>query len=75
MGGPLLRCLGLSGLGDAERRCVAKNMADRGVSRPVTVRQSEGITFVGLDGEGFSPLEIKHYEMAAIDALSDEFGA
>ncbi len=66
--------LGLSELGDAERRFVAKDVADRAVSRPVRIRQSEGITFVGLDGDGFSPMEIKHYEMAAIDALSDKIG-
>ncbi|HEY0257299.1 MAG TPA: hypothetical protein VGC39_07645 [Candidatus Methylacidiphilales bacterium] len=67
--------LGLPELGTAERRFVAKDVADRGISRPVRIRQSEGITFVGLDGDGFSPLEIKHYEMAAIDALSDKIGA
>jgi hypothetical protein len=66
--------LGLPGLGDAERRYVAKDLADRAVSRPVAVRQSEGITFVGLDGDGFPPLEIKHYEMLAIDAFSSGLG-
>jgi curli biogenesis system outer membrane secretion channel CsgG len=64
--------LGLAGLGDGERRYLAKDFADRGVSRPVSVRQSAGITFVGLEGEGFSPPEIRHYEMTVIDALSRE---
>ncbi len=62
--------LGLNVLGDAERRFVIKKLAEYGDDRPVFARQSEGITFVGLQGENFDPLEIRKFEMETIDAVA-----
>lgn len=72
--GRCYEALGLKPLGGAMHRFALSALVARGVSRPVSVRQTEGITFAGIEAGDLPLPEKLRMELAAVNALTQKDG-